>query len=610
MKEMFPGTAVLLLLATLNFPLSTGHAQGTAFSYQGRLTCGVTPVNGSYDVAFALFATNVTGTSVAGPVTNAAVGVTNGLFTTVVDFGQVFNGVNNWLELAVSTNGANSFSTLAPRQQLTPAPYAIFANSASNVLGTISAAQLSGSIPAAVISGTIPLAQLPANVITNGASGVNLSGMFSGNGAGVTNINLNAIGSIVATNINGWGDNFYGETSIPAGLTNVTSIAAGWDWGLALKSDGTVAGWGDNDAGQTSIPAGLNQVAAIAAGDTHGIALKSDGTVIGWGDNNAGQTSIPAGLTRVVAIAAGAEHNLALKSDGTVVGWGDNIYGEISIPAGLTNVTAIAAGGGHSLALKSDGTIIGWGDNGGGETTIPAGLTQVVAIAAGGYHNMALKSDGTVAAWGDGGYGQTTVPAGLTQVTAIAAGVYDSLALKSDGTIVGWGDNSSGQTSIPAGLTGVTAIAAGLEFSLALDNLVATPAAEVNGTVTATAFVGDGSGLTFPITLATNLINAPGPLPLSNSFTSHGGTLVINTSGSGTINSVTAMGMIVSLDGASIETNKIWCNVTSAHMAFVPKTILRTGVAAGTHILTLSSWSNTISDPNDNFNVTIQELPY
>ena len=95
-------------------------------------------------------------------------------------------------------------------------------------------------------------------------------------------------------------------------------------YSLALKADGTVVGWGDNSYGQTNIPAGLTNVVAIAAGDYHSLALKADGTVVGWGDNSYGQTNIPAGLTNVVAIAAGGYHSLALKADGTVVGWGDN----------------------------------------------------------------------------------------------------------------------------------------------------------------------------------------------------------------------------------------------------------------------------------------------
>jgi hypothetical protein len=80
---------------------------------------------------------------------------------------------------------------------------------------------------------------------------------------------------------------------------------------LALKSDGTVVGWGRDDYGQTTIPAGLTGVTAIAAGGLHSLALKSDGTVVGWGDNSHGQTTIPAGLTGVTAIAAGDYHNLA-----------------------------------------------------------------------------------------------------------------------------------------------------------------------------------------------------------------------------------------------------------------------------------------------------------
>lgn len=55
------------------------------------------------------------------PVTNRAVFVSNGLFTTTVDFGAgVFTGDNLWLGLTV--DGA---AELLPRQPITPTPYAL-----------------------------------------------------------------------------------------------------------------------------------------------------------------------------------------------------------------------------------------------------------------------------------------------------------------------------------------------------------------------------------------------------------------------------------------------------------------------------------------------------
>ena len=45
----------LVLLSTLNQQLSTVFAQGTAFTYQGRLNDGGAPANGTYDLTFALF---------------------------------------------------------------------------------------------------------------------------------------------------------------------------------------------------------------------------------------------------------------------------------------------------------------------------------------------------------------------------------------------------------------------------------------------------------------------------------------------------------------------------------------------------------------------------
>jgi hypothetical protein len=257
----------------------------------------------------------------------------------------------------------------------------------------------------------------------------------------------------------------------------VTKIAAGFEHGLALKSNGTLVAWATNLVGyghsNTNIPASATNVVAIAAGSYHSLALKADGSVVGWGNNPYGQTNIPASAASgVVAIAAGGAHSLALKADGSVVGWGWNIYGQTNIPASATSVVAIAGGGYHSLALKADGSVVGWGRGRHGQTNIPASATSgVVAIAAGEYHSLALKADGSVVGWGGWGedYGQTTIPASATSgVVAIAAGYVHSLALKADGSVVVWGGNNHTLPPIPASLTNVVAIAASYIHSLFL----------------------------------------------------------------------------------------------------------------------------------------------
>jgi trimeric autotransporter adhesin len=111
------------------------HAQGTAFTYQGRLNVANFPANGSYDLTFTLYNTNSGGVVLAGPVTNSATTVSNGLFTTTIDFGaQAFNGSGAWLEVAVRTNGSGAFGALLPYEQITPTPYAITAQNLAGVV--------------------------------------------------------------------------------------------------------------------------------------------------------------------------------------------------------------------------------------------------------------------------------------------------------------------------------------------------------------------------------------------------------------------------------------------------------------------------------------------
>ncbi len=147
-------TRTLLVLVLLSTPQCPVFAQGPAFTYQGKLESGGNAASGVYDFTFALWDAGVGGTQQGAIFATNGVAVSNGYFAATPNCGNVFTGKALWLEIAVRTNGGSGFATLNPRQPLMPAPYAMLANTASNLSGTLAAAQLTGAIPASQLSGT------------------------------------------------------------------------------------------------------------------------------------------------------------------------------------------------------------------------------------------------------------------------------------------------------------------------------------------------------------------------------------------------------------------------------------------------------------------------
>ena len=118
-------------------PSSVGPqaANGTAFIYQGRLTDGGAAANGAYDFRFILYDAAVGGAQIGSIVSKDDVVVSAGLFTATLDFGGVFNGTALFLDIAVRPGASSGlYTTLSPRQALTPAPYAHYATTAGSAM--------------------------------------------------------------------------------------------------------------------------------------------------------------------------------------------------------------------------------------------------------------------------------------------------------------------------------------------------------------------------------------------------------------------------------------------------------------------------------------------
>lgn len=211
----------------------------------------------------------------------------------------------------------------------------------------------------------------------------------------------------------GWGRNFNGQLGdgtnidrlqptlvpLPTGLKAWLTVSAGDTHTLAIVKDNlNLYAWGGNASGQVGnggkvdivSPAkiGAFQWSSLAAGANHSVAVRTDGAMYGWGSNtfgqvgNNGSTDInaptPIGVgSNWLAAASGSTHTIAVTRDGQLWAWGSNAESQLGtggpdsptpVQVGTaSNWLSVTAGALHSFGLRSDNTLWGWGRNAEGQ---------------------------------------------------------------------------------------------------------------------------------------------------------------------------------------------------------------------------------------------------
>ncbi|HWX18471.1 MAG TPA: tail fiber domain-containing protein [Candidatus Binatia bacterium] len=439
MKNNLFALSALALLSALSPQPSTLFAQGTAFTYQGRLNDGANPANGNYDLRFALFDALALGNQVGSPLTNAATAVSNGLFTVGLDFGGgVFPGADRWLDISVRTNNAGAFAPLSPRQKLTATPYAITAGNVTaggggltNVnavtLGGLAASQFwklsgnSGTTPGVNFLGTSDAQALELKV--NGVRALRLEptlddGSHSSivNVVGGSPVNFVGVGVYGATIAGGGAANYFGLAtngvladfgSIGGGYVNTiqanaiaSTIGGGYDNTIAtLAYDSTIGGGGQNtlqpDAFDSTIGGG------------HFNTSFATETTIGGGYFNTIRPS-----AHYSSISGGAYHTIQDSAQFATIPGGDNdsVAGSYGFAAGRraqanhqgafvwgdSTDADIASTGNDQFVVRASGGFYHYGTGGAQLLSVdPAGrLTTLGYIAAASNSNLEFIVNG------------------------------------------------------------------------------------------------------------------------------------------------------------------------------------------------------------------------
>jgi len=357
---------------------------GSGYTGTPTVTIAAPPANISYTTYWSNDGTSSVGSE---PAAALAVNVTNGLFvvvlgdTTVANMTAIsasqFTQPN--LQLRIWFNdGVNGFAALSPLQNLTPAPYAAFANIASNLNGTLPATQLTGTIPASQLSGTVGSATSFSGNLSGDVTGTQSATVVSSvGGQTAAQLASAAISANAATSANVPGAIVQRDSggTFQAGNVNLS----GW---LALPATTSASGIIYCDSSPFIHSYGsLNFFAGRGAGNF--TLTGNDNVGIGFAALNAvssGNANVAVGYGALQANSTGP-YNVAL---------GFNALG--SLGSGQANI-ALGLGAGQSITAGDNNIFIGNNGSDGDSGVIRIGTagTHLSTSIAGIYNHAAAS---------------------------------------------------------------------------------------------------------------------------------------------------------------------------------------------------------------------------
>jgi hypothetical protein len=420
MKQLF--LSLLLSCASL---IASAAPLGSAFTYQALLNTTNGPANGTYDLSFAIFPASSGGIQVGSTLTLAAVPITNGQFAATLDFGSgIFNGIPLWLQIGARTNGAASFTTLA-RQRLLPVPYAIFANTASNLSGALGSGQLTGVMSDAQLSANIPRLNSSATF----AGTVTAIG-FSGPGGGLTSLNASQLTGGVLPSAQ-----LSGTYSSPVTINNGADVFSGGGLTIAASRAGNflspVVKFENTSSGPSNAPA----LRVVNNGGTNGDGALSVSANV--------QPGLPTGL--IAQFGNSLSFVATITNDGTI--YANGFVGNGSLPWQVSGGTLVQAApdNGYLLTSAQQASVI-----------LPASPTvgdiiRVTGVTPGGWKITQNSGQSVLGNFLSGQVGTDWTP------TASGSRSWESVASSADGSkLIAGAGSSRIYTSPDGGVTWVT----------------------------------------------------------------------------------------------------------------------------------------------------------
>ena len=334
------------------------YAQGTAFTYQGRLNSAGSTVTGSYDFQFIAYDSSIGGNQQGVIVTTNGVPVSNGLFTVTLDFGSVFTGAARWLDIAVRTNGGTSYTVLSPRQNLTPIPYAIFAANAGTAATAATASSFSGALAGDVTGtqGGTAVAKVGGQTAANVATAVLNANAATSASTGSTIVKRDAsgnfsAGTVTATGFSGNGASLTGLSAANVGSGTLADARLSGNVPLLNASNGFTGKLlvNGSSAGDYSTP--LAQVINNNVSGSTAPALRA----IGFGTSPNGVLSVSSSGTGLLAQFGNASGFVAdITTNGTIDAASANLTG-LSVNPGAGAVAVINDGAQTAGILATGG---------------------------------------------------------------------------------------------------------------------------------------------------------------------------------------------------------------------------------------------------------------